>query len=909
MSTVADLEQSSEERPSFVALRERLLHLDADELRQSLRSDQCERWQRGHRVRVEDYQSILSERADAADFIPDLVMNEVLLREEAGATTTAQEYLDRFPDWGSELGPRLAVHRALRSRGNRLEPPATSPTDLARASRSWPQIPGYELLAEFAHGGMGIIYLALQTGLRRVVALKMLRDGLPGHAESPARLRAEAEAVAQLRHPHIVQIFEIGEAAGHTFLVLEFLEGGNLSDRFGGRPVPPRLAAQLLYDLAGALEHAHDCGIIHRDLKPANILLTSDGVPKITDFGLAKHVGAGSSLTRDGDVVGTPSYMAPEQALGETNVGPAADLYGLGAILYELLTGRPPFRGATDLDTLQQVLAKEPVNPGRLQPGVPRDLETICLKCLEKQVGRRYVSAAELRADLHRFLEGSPISARPVSGFERIWRWCRRHPLPAGSLAAAGLLLLATLSILTAGLVAVDSARRKLQQTNEALTRSEERTQLALTAERSARKEENRRRRQARQYLDSMTSALMENVLARQPTLTKDQEQFLTQALHFYEEFAAETADDEQSRSGVAQAHLQMAIIRDRLGQPQHAERTYARAEELIQRLCSDFPDESRHMQNLARCRHNHGVFLLKGGRLAQAEAALRSAQGLIAHLVATEPAPPRLRCDLASVCNNLGTALQGLHRSKDAEQSYLLALDALVQLAAEDPRHVPYRHELARSHNNLGVLQQNGGEPAKAEVNHRAALRLRIALVGELPSSAEHKAELAGTYTNLGSLLAILGRMDEAMEHTRRALGHYEELADLYPGVPRYAAEAAATLVNLATQLQQQGKFPDAEKTYLLAIARLTPLAEKHSHVPVHREHLATANGNLAVLLSSQARHAEAIQRTQEAILLLESLIRDFPQVQPLRAHLQMRQAFLAEAQRRQAKAKSVDR
>jgi WD40 repeat protein/serine/threonine protein kinase len=339
-------------------------------------------------------------------------------------------------------------------------PPVRDPTRL-------PAVPGYRILGELGRGGMGVVYKAEQVALKRTVALKMILAGAHAGSQLLERFRTEAEAIARLQHPNIVQIHEVGTHEGLPFFSLEFCAGGSLGGQLDGTPLPPPEAAGLVESLARAVQAAHEQGIVHRDLKPANVLLSiaSGQLPlasespegsaslatdhwqlataKITDFGLAKLAPAGEATDRDGGptqsgaILGTPSYMAPEQALGKTReVGPAVDIYALGAILYELLTGRPPFRGATLLDTLEQVRVQEPVAPSRLQPQVPRDLETICLKCLEKEPARRYATAAELADDLGRFLRGEPTRARPVGALGRAGKWARRRPAVAGLSAA-----------------------------------------------------------------------------------------------------------------------------------------------------------------------------------------------------------------------------------------------------------------------------------------------------------------------------------------------------------------------------------------------------------------------------------------------------------------------------------------
>jgi serine/threonine-protein kinase len=351
---------------------------------------------------------------------------------------------------------------------DRTQTPAVS--ELREPSQeplSLPAVAGYEVLGELGRGGMGIVYLARQPGLGRLVALKMLLSGAYTTEAQRRRFRAEAEAAARLQHPNVVQVFEVGEHDGHPFFALEYVQGCNLAEALAGAPAPPRAAAELLAAVADAVHAAHERGIIHRDLKPNNILLAHPGppagdgkagpswltasggglqaVPKVTDFGLAKDLEEARGLTETGAVLGTPTYMAPEQAEGRNReVGPPADIYALGAALYETLTGRPPLLGATALETLQRVLTEEPLPPRRLNPAVPRDLETICLKCLAKEPHKRYASAGELAADLRRFLAGEPIRARRTRPWERALKWARRRPAAAvllvlGVLAAVGL--------------------------------------------------------------------------------------------------------------------------------------------------------------------------------------------------------------------------------------------------------------------------------------------------------------------------------------------------------------------------------------------------------------------------------------------------------------------------------------
>jgi len=355
---------------------------------------------------------------------------------------------------------------------------AGPPPDCDRAGlAARPVFPGYEIIEEIGHGGMGVVFKARQVALDRVVALKTILAHGAIREEQKRRFVGEARAMALLQHPHIVQIHEIGESQGHPFLVMEYVPGASLRERLAGKPLPPRQAAEMVAVLARAVQAAHEQGIIHRDLKPNNILLGPDGTPKICDFGLAKCLEGTADQTQTGQLLGTPSYMAPEQVLRAQGAqGPAVDVYALGVLLYEILAGRPPFLADNPLDTLQLVTGQEPLPLRRWQPRTPRDLETICLKCLEKAPGRRYPSAQALADDLQRFLAGEPICARPAGPVERGWRWCRGHPTGtalAGAVAAALVAVLAVAGAynqrLAGELARTDAARRQVLSSQEKL--------------------------------------------------------------------------------------------------------------------------------------------------------------------------------------------------------------------------------------------------------------------------------------------------------------------------------------------------------------------------------------------------------------------------------------------------------
>src|SRR5262245_4431739 len=391
---------------------------------------------------------------------PDQEMLYRLLRDELAGphAGVVEEHVGACPD----------CQRALQHLIGGMPGTVVAPDGPARRAEP-PPVPGHEILGVLGEGGMGVVYKAVQTAVGRVVALKMIRGG-SGSANQRARFRAEAEAAAKLTHPGIARVYEFGECAGALYFTLEFCDGGSLANKLDGTPWHPAAAARLAEMLADAVAAAHKLGIVHRDLKPGNILLASphgsDGgtvtdpsartfryaalraphgaVPKVADFGISKRLDSPDGPTATGAVVGTPSYMSPEQASGESKrVGPPADVYALGAVLYELLTGRPPFKAQGVLETLDLVRHQEPVAVRDLNPACPRDLETICLKCLQKAPEKRYAGAAELADDLRRFQEHRLIVARPVGRAEQFAKWVKRNKGLSAGLAAAVIVLVA----------------------------------------------------------------------------------------------------------------------------------------------------------------------------------------------------------------------------------------------------------------------------------------------------------------------------------------------------------------------------------------------------------------------------------------------------------------------------------
>jgi WD40 repeat protein len=447
-------------------------------------------WKAGQRPRLEDHLAPVPD-AERPALLRELLLLEIDYRRLAGEQPSVDGLLARFPAldraWLSGVLAKAALPPTTPATLP-AAPPATEPEDALLGRRIGP----YRIEQRLGSGGMGSVYRALrEDAYRQQVAVKVIRPGLDSD-DLLHRFRTERQVLAELQHPHIARLLDGGTTEdGRPYFVMEYIDGEPL-DRYCDRhQLGSRERLRLLQAVCAAVQHAHERGVVHRDLKPGNVLVTADGTPKVTDFGLAKRLQAGAGAagpTQTGTVLGTPSYMAPEQAGGKrAEVGAAADVYALGAILYELLTGRPPFRAETPLDTLLQVLHDEPVPPSRLHPKLPRDLETICLKCLHKHPAQRYASVTALAEDVRRFLEGEPIQARPVSRAERLWRWCRRNPVVASLTAAVALLVLTvTIGAVLSALHFRQTAEeeRRLKATAEANAEAELRagyaTRLAL---------------------------------------------------------------------------------------------------------------------------------------------------------------------------------------------------------------------------------------------------------------------------------------------------------------------------------------------------------------------------------------------------------------------------------------------
>jgi tetratricopeptide (TPR) repeat protein len=779
------------------------------------------------------------------------------------------------------------------------------------------RVPGYEILGELGRGGMGVVYKARQLGLNRLVAIKMILSGDYAAAGDLARFRLEAEAVAKLQHPNIVQVYAIDEVDGKPYFCLEFVNGGPLQKKLAGNPQPPRQAAHLVEKLAEAMEYAHCRHIIHRDLKPANVLLTETGVPKVADFGLAKRLDEQDSQTQTGSILGTPSYMAPEQAHGQTrDVGPGADIYSLGAILYEALVGRPPFKGETVLDTLELVRSQEPVSPSRLQPKIPRDLETICLKCLQKDPKNRYLSSGALAEDLRRFRKGEPIFARPTPAWERAWKWARRRPLAA---ALVGVSVLFALSLAVGGVVFGEYQRARANEEDRLMgIANVEHQRAELNFQRAEQNFES-----ARSAVDEMLTSVGQQRLAYEPRMEKVRRDLLTKALHFQERFLKEKSDDPEIRDETGRAYARVGDIQEMLGEHEAAEQSYDAGRTFLAELNAEFPTNARYSQDLATCVNNLGQLLKSAGRTPEAEQALREALGLRQKLtdeqhdeedrrelatvadnlgvlllgegryaeansllqqsvglleeLAGASTEPAYQQNLARGRNNLGVLLAAVGRPDEAEQTFRQALDVLFGLAKQYPNVPDYRQELAVSYNHLGNLWRDTN-PAKSESFYLQSLGLRDRLVADFPTTPVYRQEQAASYHSLGFVRQAAGRAEEAEKAYGQALTIEEKLAADYPSVPDYSFDLAGSYNNRGILLQTAHRLPEAEKVYGKALTLLEKLAAKNPESPAFQQELASVQQNLGVLYQTTNRTEKAEKALRRAVELRRQLVERFP-------------------------------
>jgi eukaryotic-like serine/threonine-protein kinase len=659
-----------------------------------------------------------------------------------------------------------------------------------------PTIPGYQVLDVLGRGGMGVVYKARQVRTDRVVALKV-----PGHLDLETRVRftTEAQAAARVSHPHIVQVYEVGEHQGRPFLALEYVDGGTLSERLTGNPLPPRAAAALTETVARAVGAAHAHGVIHRDLKPANILLdraefgtrntvvasrsgihdpTAEFRPKVADFGLARRIDAETRHTLSGVILGTPEYMSPEQAAGDAHkVGPPADVWALGAILYELLTGRSPFRGTGMIDTLDQVRGHDPVPPRQLQPAVPWDLETICLKCLHKEADRRYPNADELADDLRRFLDGLPVRARPVSRIERWVKRAKRNPLATGLAAGLWLVVIAAIGYGVWYHFRLQEQRDRAQTQRD---RARYHFQMSVNS------------------IEGLLVEVAEEDLAREPRAELKRKALLEKARAFCDKLREVEPDAPELAWLAAHGSRLVGDINRLLDRYPEALSAYEQALEGLAALVDHPPEGKDPTREIADCHNFIGeVYRLKGTPVPAAEA-YRRALAIQQPLHEADPEDAGYRQDLSRTHYNLGL----IARKMDRPAVAVAELTEAGRLLDERPTNdVAQRRHRARVHLNLGAalwaLDLN--RLPEAEQECRAAIALYDALIAETRGQPDFRYEQQVAVNTLGLILWSNKDRTGARKALTGARDVLDRLSNDFPWTPQYRAELARSFNGLA--------------------------------------------------------------------------------------------------------------
>jgi serine/threonine-protein kinase len=709
---------------------------------------------------------------------------------------------------------------------------------------SYKEVAGYEIIQVLGRGAMGVVYKARQRNLNRLVALKMVLAGEHAGPQEMARFQTEALAAAELKHPNIVQVYHLGEHDGLPFLSLEYVEGGSLREKLQGRlPLDARTAALLMQILAHAMDHAHRHHIIHRDLKPANVLMAISEeqgesiqrsvtgspvsfefkgvhwIPKIADFGLAKRLEASDEQTNTGTVLGTALYMPPEQAEGRSKeVGPLGDQYALGVILYELVTGKPPFHGDTVWETLEQVRKQEPVPPSRLQPKLPRDLEIICLRCLQKDPQKRYETTAAMAEDLRRFLAGEPIKARPVSNFERFTRWCRRNPRVAALTGAVFFLLLS--AAVGASIFAYVLNLRK----NEIDVARKEAVASEQEAKDQAQKAEAARK-----------------VATEQADL----------ALGTFGTFATEVQTHLADRPGTAE--LRQNILQ-----------TLAA---IINKLSISSEKAALSQRTLAAARYQMATLLRELGKLEDALKEYELARSILAKLAKEEPESDKARGNMALVLSSLGDVASKREDMARARQYYEQGL-AMRKAIVEHPRSKDLtpeeaRRSLAESYSKLAIIS---GPPRERESYARKALELQAALVAKEPDNASLKADLASSKLLVGNALLEQGQVDQADPLLTESVRLRDQFAKRFPHSVAAQRNLAIALETLGNAYLLSKKPLPAKTQYLnaLAIYQKLQLAEPGKYLDeTSRAHYRVATAQLALNESkaSAQSYAESLK------------------------------------------------
>jgi tetratricopeptide (TPR) repeat protein len=740
-------------------------------------------WRSGERPELGAFLAEASEAARPRLF-RELLTLELEYQIHRGMKPDAVDYHGRFPEQAdtvaavfAQFEPSARTHYTPRSAhadraaqvvlvessGNQTTLPgdALPRADLSEEALEALRAAGYEVLGELGRGGMGVVYLAHKIALNRRCALKMIHASANIAPAASARFRAEAETIARLRHPGIVQVYNVGDVRGLPYFELEYLSGGSLDRRLDGTPWSAANAAELVETLAHAIAEAHLQGVVHRDLKPANILLDADLRPKVADFGLAKLLDSGDGLTKTHTVIGSPSYMAPEQAEGNSRlVGPTTDVYALGAIFYELLTGRPPFRAATAVETLVQVRDVDAIPPSRFQPGLPRAAEIICLKCLEKVPARRYATAEALAEDLHRFRAGESILAHPAPPWEQAWRWTRRRPAVAAALAISAIALFV---LLGGGAYYNARLRQEAAKARAAQVLAESQRNLALNA------------------FDQLVYDLQERLRDTAATRAA-RRSLLDTAIKGLDKIAASTEGSAPDLSR-AVAHQKLGDIYRQIGRSREARRQLDSARQLAEKIAVSAPQDLAVAECLRDALAGLGAVSVQQQRYEEAKELLRRVVPLAEQIAQRDRYREGAQRGLIEAYLELGRAHGFNGERTAAEACYRKMHDLAERWVQEQPGNLLARDLLATSFRKLADERKLVGDYPAARAYYQSAIAIGRNVLAADPDNFVFNRHLAVVTDDLAGVAHNQGRIPEARalfeESTRRFAGQVQADAE----------------------------------------------------------------------------------------------------------------------------------
>jgi serine/threonine-protein kinase len=811
-----------------------------------LPDDLVERWKRGHKVRALDYLERQPDLRKNLAVYTRLVAEELRQMHQSGMALDTEQLLKDYPECRDTILSFDPVFETLVARPadafeTQLEHTKALDASVTTSRSGLPEIPGFEILSELGRGGMGVVYRARQISANRLVALKVVRSDVLENVDSTTRanaverFRTEVKAAASLQHDNIIAVYEVGEvpAKNHShpplrYYAMRFIQGMSLIDLIRNGPLENRRAATYMVQIARALQTAHDQGILHRDMKPHNVMVEqATDRPWVADFGLAKFIHSDNSITYAGQIMGTPSYMSPEQAQDASLVTPAADQYSLGATLYHLLTGHPPFAAPSVQETLRQILEKPPVRLRESNPAVDRDLETICMKAIEKEPSKRYASCQEFGADLQRYLDGIPIVARPIRNAERIWRWCSRNRVLAGMIAAVTLLSLSTLGAILVG----------YRNTAAALAVSESRLNQALAV------------------VDDLFTRVSEDELLDEPGMQGLRKELLEKALEHYENFLSQRnqssgASDTRILDEVAKSNFRYGMIQKLLGKLDSAQDALYEARSIQDKLVKQSPQRIDRLEALTDTLNAIGTLASQREDFPAALDAFERSHGHRVELAAQMPAVLKYQRLAANTLMNIGLTKISLGRAEEGLTDLHRAQDQRLTLLEAFPESENLNKDLARGWYSIGKDSLERNQTEKANGYFRQSVDAFQKAITMNPRSLSNRFDCSLALQWVGESYALIEQRQAAAKAFEESEALARKLADSNPDVVQYQLHFAAVSMSMGANEASLGQWDRSERSWnqsLGVIRKYQRLAPKDELLLNHLVSSLCALGDLA--------------------------------------------------------------